>query len=253
MANDSLRTAITNAGGTPTRHDRVGLWRELVSALGGTPTQYTVTGLIREAITAAGGTPTQRAYIPLLRELVTALGGTPTSHNAWDLVAQVAANSSGGASGNTTDYRYYQLSVSAVGSGQFASYSEIELAETIGGADITPTVSIISANGYFNGASTYQPGNSIDNNVDTIFHSDDRNAAGWPSIVTLDFGATAANWPAVNQLKISSRNDGNHNQAPKDFKLRASHDNASFVDLITVTGEVNWPGTTAYTNTYTVS
>jgi len=166
-------------------------------------------------------------------------GGLAPTHGANGLPA-------GGA--GPTAYRYHIIEVYSVGSGNFCAYSEVEIAETIGGVDVTPSLAAISSNGHFGGLSTYQPGNLVDNNVDSIFHSVDITTVGGISRVTIDFGAGNAKIP--KQLKISSRNDGNHNQAPVNFKLRCSHDNVAMVDVITVTG-ATWGTTTAVTNTYT--
>jgi hypothetical protein len=90
MSITDLRTAVTTAGGTPTRFDQVNLYRELITAWGGSPSGWTVPNLLRELVVLAGGTPTRWDYVGLLRELVTALGGTPATHYPDALEAQVA-------------------------------------------------------------------------------------------------------------------------------------------------------------------
>jgi hypothetical protein len=154
----------------------------------------------------------------------------------------------GAGGGGATAYRYHQIYVTAVGSGNFAAWSEIAIAESPGGADVTPTLSAITSNGHFGGLSTYQPGNLVDDNVTSIFHSVDRTGTGGITTVTIDYGA--GNEKILGELKMTSRDDGSHEQTPVDFTGRGSQDNAAYTDVITVTGAA-WPGTTAVTNTYT--
>lgn len=91
MSITALRTAVTNAGGTPTKHSHVGLLRELISAWGGTPTKYSVNELLVQAIATAGGASSKALFVPLLRDLVGTLGGTPQSFIPDALVEQIAS------------------------------------------------------------------------------------------------------------------------------------------------------------------
>lgn len=150
-----------------------------------------------------------------------------------------------------TTYRYWQLYITAVGSGNYAAISELELAQTLGGANAAQIHDQLTSNGHFGGMPGYAPGMIFDGDVNTLFHSVDRTTTGGITTITIDFGPTQANWKAFQEMRVTSRNDGNHNQAPVDYKLRASDDGTTYNDVITVTGQT-WGTTTAVTRTNTV-
>jgi hypothetical protein len=92
MSISALRTAVTNAGGTPTKVTHVGLLTELITAMGGTPTQKSMDYLLQELAVFKGvsASALQQTQPAILRQIITALGGTPTSFICDDLWAQLA-------------------------------------------------------------------------------------------------------------------------------------------------------------------
>jgi hypothetical protein len=148
--------------------------------------------------------------------------------------------------GNTTAYRYYQLYISASNSGTaITTLGEIEIAATAGGADTTSGQTYSdSDHDSANGASL-----AFDDSTGTFYSSQvSPSIAAFPHTITVDYGATSGNWIAANQLKVTARSN-NGGQAPKDFKLRGSADNATWTDIITVTGATSWAN--GETRTYT--
>lgn len=133
--------------------------------------------------------------------------------------------------GNTHAYRYYRLLVSAPTVGSGTAFVEMELSETAGGADTT-SGQTATASSSFGGAPA---SSAIDDNNATFWASD--FGGSWPQWIKIDYGATAGNWKAINQLKIKARNAGDEAQAPQNFVFQGSDDNAAWTDLITQTDQ----------------
>lgn len=162
---------------------------------------------------------------------------------ALDLAIAMSLTSGGKASGpnNTHAYRYYRVNATNSTAGAIG-IAEIELAATVGGAD-TSAGRVYSAN-TVSVPGTTDADKAFDDNTGTLWAS-----TGLPGIVKADYGATAGNWVAVNQLKITARNDGAFTQSPSDFTLEGSDNDAAWTVLITRTG-LTW--TQGETKTFTV-
>lgn len=143
--------------------------------------------------------------------------------------------------GNTHAYRYYRLLVNAFTTGSGASVAEIALAETAGGADTTAGQTYTASSFYPSGG-PYTPDKAFDNDTGTAWASD--FSGSWPQWIKVDYGATAGNWKAINELKITARTLGDEAQAPENFILQGSDDNSAWTDLITQTGQFYSAGET---------
>jgi hypothetical protein len=151
----------------------------------------------------------------------------------------------GPGAGNSHAYRYYRVLVNATQvASNVAGFTELEIAASIGGADTTA--------GRTYTASTEFPGAEVtrlfDDNLTTEWGSSVTTMPQWAKV---DYGVTAGNWIAANQIKITVRPSagGGLDQAPKDFIFQGSDDNTNWTDLITRTGVV-WAS--GETKTFTV-
>lgn len=126
-------------------------------------------------------------------------------------------------------HRYWRINVTAVGSGGYVSFEEIAFVASDG--------AILSTGGTASASSTY-PGENVsgalDANFSTIWHSGSGSLPEW---YKYDFG-TPVDVAAVNlRSRVSSPT-----QAPKDFKIQYSDNNADWTDFATITG-ATWAGT----------
>jgi len=123
---DSIRAAITAAGGTPKSSSLRGLLRQLVTAYGGTPKGRKVTALLAAAITASGGTASAHGVRDLLGQLVQTRGGSYAGNETMrELGEELAAGTPGPTLGlsNTSLNIGNPVSVTGVPAGQSVSAS----------------------------------------------------------------------------------------------------------------------------------
>lgn len=131
-----------------------------------------------------------------------------SGHRYWRLNA--TANANGGASGNL-------------------ALSEVELRESIGGADVTGS-GTASASTTTEGSASQ----AFDNNSSTYWAAS--AGSGW---LKYDFGVGQSK--NIVEIAITSRAGGTwHIQAPRDFSLEWSDDNSTWTPVFSRTYEVGW-------------
>lgn len=127
-------------------------------------------------------------------------------------------------------YRYWRLQIDAstAGSTFLVSPYEMEIRASVGGTD--------QCNGGTASAShsNVTAGNLFDNNTSSYWNN---GSPGVPSWIQYDFGPGVS--VSVGEIAIIPRYT---NQAPKDFRLQGSNDNASWVDV------AEWIGVTSWSN-----
>lgn len=144
-----------------------------------------------------------------------------------------------GGGGGGLSARYWRINISANdGSPSYFGLSELELRESIGGADAT-----VAAEAHLRA----YPSSIINGGNAGSLAFDDSAGTGWlsatavPSWLKWDFGA--GNAKTIRQISIT----GSWNvpsASPKDFTLEGSNDDSSWTTVLTVTGQTAWTGST---------
>lgn len=114
-------------------------------------------------------------------------------------------------------HRYWRISVSATGTGDFG-FSEMAMAESLGGSDILSTRANVTA------TSTSGLANGFDGNNATTYYA----SAGLPKTVTVDFGY--GNWRRIEEVRVTSPDGGNYARNITTGKVQYSDDNSAFTD-----------------------
>jgi hypothetical protein len=129
-------------------------------------------------------------------------------------------------------HRYWRIRVTAaMNGGNLAAFSNVVMAERIGGAHMLGAVAPTASSTNFGAVANVQ-----DASVGTIFVSN-----GNPATITWDLGATAGNWKDIRSCRINV-DPAWHPQGPKTFSIQYSDDGATWFDRITVASEVGWDG-----------
>ena len=125
-------------------------------------------------------------------------------------------------------HRYWRLLVILTGS-PWASWLEIELRGSAGGADLTGAGTALASGNY----PGWTPDLAVDNSLET----------GWSSALTTgpfwwgyDFGAGIAH--SITELYLTPRQDANYVEAPKDFDWQYSDDGVNWFTRASITGLV---------------
>lgn len=146
-------------------------------------------------------------------------------------VNQTAQHTAGGSAAdinpvNTHAFRYYRLYVTATPNGAGVGIAELQAAEYNGGPDTTAGQTYTS--------STNFAGLPASQAFDDTFSEGSSWAsdfvAALPQWIKWDYGATAGNWKAINELKITARSS--YDQAPGAFILQGSDDDSTWYDLL---------------------
>lgn len=122
-----------------------------------------------------------------------------------------------GGGGSGTSATHWRIVVTLHG-GSACSVSELELRETAGGADISGSVSSITASTTFDGINV--AANMIDNNNATLWSS---AVGSGPHTITCVFPSAVS----IMELAIRSRGDAVPEQTPRRFRLESSSDSGS--------------------------
>lgn len=152
---------------------------------------------------------------------------------------------SGGGGGGGATYRYWRIYVTAVNAGAYLAIQEIELRATPGGPDLTHPLDPAYQSSYF------APDNAVAGKaIDDIFTNPATgcfvtDGSAMPQWGSWDLGspetvAEFAIWPQYHDVNGPDR-------APKDFVIQGSDDNATWVDVLTLTGVSGWTAGTAKT------
>lgn len=129
-------------------------------------------------------------------------------------------------------WRYWRIYITAIGSGSYAGFCEIELRASPGGADMTDTGTVITVS---SGSGSQRV---VDNNIDLAWSTSAQAAPWWVSadmgIYTLGqavYAAELAIWPNPTSTAANS---------PKDFVVQGSNDGATWTDVKSFSGVVGW-------------
>lgn len=128
-------------------------------------------------------------------------------------------------------HRYWRVYVTAnTGSTAHLSINEIQLRESLGGADATGSGTASQSAFWFTG---YEGSKAFDNNNSTHWYN---SPPGMPQWVSYDFGA--GNDKDIVELAIFP--NANRPQNPSSFALQYSDDNSSWTTLFSVENYVEW-------------
>lgn len=129
-------------------------------------------------------------------------------------------------------YRYYRWWITAVqGAGNVPGIAEAEIMTTVGGADTSAGLTYTATTTF----STDVAANAFDDNTSTQWGG---SVNTLPQELRVDYGATAGNWIAANQITMTARTAGAEAQMFKDFIFQGSDDASVWTDLITRSGVV---------------
>lgn len=145
----------------------------------------------------------------------------------------LAYGAAGGGGGNS--HRYWRLYITALNGSAYAALAELDLHESIGGADTTGSApGSGSASSAFDAFSVAT--RAFDNNTATLWAS---NGGALPQWLKWDYGLGEAK--EIIEFVLKARPDGSAaTQSPKDFKLQWSDDDSAWTDAITVTNQTGW-------------
>lgn len=133
-------------------------------------------------------------------------------------------------------HRYWRLNVTAT-DGTYVSFAEIELRESIGGADVTGAG---TATASFNEAGN-TPANAVDNNTTTKWGTYNQTPPQWWAY---DFGA--GNAFDIKAVLITPRQDGYYAESPKTFTIDYSDNGTDWTTAKSIVGYV-WANATQRT------
>jgi hypothetical protein len=144
-------------------------------------------------------------------------------------VLRMRAPAAGGGGPDLTAHRYWKLSVTAAQSDATGviALTEIIYAESAGGPQVAGAATITGPT-----AGSGSVGLLIDGSRGSQYST---VSGAFPRDILIDFGATSANWKAIHEIRLVAHVSWLP-QAPKDFTLSYSDDNASFTSRISVTG-----------------
>lgn len=134
-------------------------------------------------------------------------------------------------------YRYWRIYITETQGGALAlpAIAEIELRETLGGADLTsPSTSSSASSSFDDGAGTvYEPVLAIDNQVASYWV-----AGGYtPQWLRIDMQTAKI----VRQIAITPYS-GSSSNTPKSWSIQGSSDGSTFTTVKTFTNEASWTG-----------
>lgn len=161
---------------------------------------------------------------------VGALGGTGIANSAGALsgngAGALSAVGMNGAGPTATPHRYWRIYIGTnsgdgSSSGQVVSAAEIELRESVGGADVTGS-GTASSDSNFSGFTA--AGAFANDGVTTEWAS---AASAYPHWIAYDFGSGVTK--AIVEVAIQSRN-GLGPQGPAQFKVQSSDDGSTWAD-----------------------
>ena len=134
--------------------------------------------------------------------------------------------------GKSAGYQYWRIfMVDNNGSSSYVFFAEIELAETIGGPDVTTPSTPVTASSTL--STNFLPEKTIDNITDSsTYWLPTSNTNQW---VRYNLG-TPKN---IVQMRIYPYN-GSYTYSPKNFRLEASNDDVNFTPIITVSSYNSW-------------
>lgn len=132
-------------------------------------------------------------------------------------------------------HRYWRITITDtnVASTGVTAIHELWIAESRGAGDATSTATVTTNSEQ----SGFEIAKAFDRNFSTLWAS---AAGSFPRTITIDYGATAANWKSLNEIRMvvdAAWDD----YAPEDFTFAWSDDNSSYTTVITVTNENSWP------------
>lgn len=157
---------------------------------------------------------------------------TVTGETSWattggasgEFVSRIART--GGCPDTLPGYLFYRLYISTGNNATQAAVGEVEFRDTIGGADRSQSKPSI-----YNTQSGNVAANAFDNSNSTGYFG----TAGFPYWI----GCELAQRYAIAELSIIPF-DSFQSYAPKNFILQGSHDQSTWVDIITRTNETGW-------------
>lgn len=126
-------------------------------------------------------------------------------------------------------HRYWRLALLACASNAY-SMAECQFRSTPGAALLFSGGTATAAQTW----TTYVPTYAADNNLGTVWSSNDNAAGQWWEY---DYGAGSS--IDVAEVSITARNDNQYGQTPSSFSLQYSDDNATWVTLGTFSG-ISW-------------
>jgi hypothetical protein len=154
---------------------------------------------------------------------------------ASPMLLQPAVAGGGGGGADLTPHRYWKLSVTAAQSDATGviALTEIIYAASAGGPQVAAAATITGPAAGSGSVALLIDG-SRSSQYSTV-------AGGFPRDILIDFGATSGNWKAIHEIRLVGHVSWLP-QAPKDFTLSWSDDNASFTSRIAVTGAAAFSG-----------
>lgn len=136
-------------------------------------------------------------------------GAGVATDNTW-IASTLALRPSSGAlaAGTALEWRI-SVDTSVQSTINFSAFCEIELRATASGADITGTGSAYSSSNF---SGSFLPGNAVDNNNSSMWHSASESSPKWRYLFTSPV--------SINEISIKARNDTENGVAPRKFDVQ---------------------------------
>lgn len=129
-------------------------------------------------------------------------------------------------------WRYIRIYITAIGSGTYAGFSEIEVRGTPGGPDMTDTGTRIAV------SSGLGPQLIVDNKTDVRWSTSSSAGPWW---IRADMGTYAAEQAVFSaELAIWPNPTSTTANSPKDFVVQGSLDGATWTDVKSFAGVTGW-------------
>lgn len=129
-------------------------------------------------------------------------------------------------------WRYWRIYITAIGSGNYAGFCEIELRASPGGTDMTNTGTVMTA------SSGNAPQLVVDNKIDANWTTYSQAAPWW---IRADMGTYVAEQAVFSaELAIWPNPTSTAANSPKDFVVQGSNDGTTWTDVKSFSGVTGW-------------
>ena len=136
---------------------------------------------------------------------------------------------------NSHSYRYYRIYITENNGELYTALQEVELAETIGGLDVTTASMQTAESSYYEPSNASKAFNNNFNNIEEAWVT--ATGQSLPSWVSIDLGA---NKDVVELRMWAQQYSYGLGRAPKSFIIQGSYNNIDWVDIKPFSNVVGW-------------